>query len=420
MISPTIPDAVPWQNGLILQPEHFQRSDRRSAALAHVAALAGDPWPWGFLSFRMDATALAAARLRIDCSGVFPGGDPFRQNALSSDLPSAKEGDQLRFHIQRSSDQGQILLQEGDEAPSDASLPAARLLYHNDVWGATADWTPTALILDAGHPIRDDVNRQLGALAALAAGFMATLRLPGADARPVARTIERVAAAIVEGVGVLEALLAAPAVSPGRLGIEALRLALSVRGAAGALETFEGRTWDPADQRGSLRRLLYAAEGAASGIGLPFRATVFQEVEGANMLVADNVPTEAVVLAVEATQAADLLAARNWLAGAALASPDRIQEALTRRVEGARRYPVDRDAHLGVSSGALLALYRVDPDLAWRATGGQLALAAKSPPPNVSFSVLVAEGIGMQAGGPGRLPPVGAGSGATDWSRRQA
>lgn len=423
MSAPTIPDPVRWQNGMILLPDHFQRSDDRTAALAHVAALIGDPWPWGFLAFRMDATALAAARLRIDCAGVFPDGEPFRQNALAADLPAAQEGDQLNFHVYRGSEQGQILLGEGDDAPSDISLPAARLLYHSDVWSATADWSPPSLIVDEGHPIRDDANRQLGALAALAAGFMATLRLPGADARPVARTIGRVAAAIVEGVGVMEALLAAPAVSPGRLGIEALRLALAVRGAVGTFETFQERMWDAADQRGSLRRLLYSAEAAASGIGLPFRATVFQEVEGANMLVADNVPTEAVVLAVEATQAADLMAARNWLAGAALASPDRIQEALTRRVEGSRRYPVDRDAHLGVSSGPLLALYRVDPDLAWRATGGQLALAAKSPPPNASFSVLIAEGVGMVSGASGPLPTGdgrGLRSAATDWSRTRA
>ena len=204
----------------------------------------------------------------------------------------------------------------------------------------------------------------------------------------------------------LEALLGAPATSPGRLGIEALRLALGVRAAARIFEPLD-EAWDPADQRGSIRRLLHAAETAASGIGLPFRASVFRPDEQGDMLVVDGMPPDVLLLAIEAARPADLIAARSWIEGAALAAPDRIHEALTRRVAGCRRRVVDRDPRLGISSGPLLALYHVDDDKAWRGGEARLALAARTPPPrNASFSMLVPEG---NVGGASMTGAVGGG-----------
>lgn len=394
MSVPSIPDSVTWRNGMVLEPDHFRSTDRRSASMSHVAALSGDCWPWGFLSFDLDATALAAARLHIDGEGVFPNGEPFKCSGLSRILRQGKDGDRANFHIARRQDGEDVALREGEDAPSGSTLPAARLIYHGDVWNMLPDWSPPALLIGSGHQLRADLNQQLGSLAALGAGFMATLRLPGAEERPVARVLGQVAAELARGVGVMEALLAAPNVAPGRLGIEALRLALGVRCAAGTFESLDD-VWDPADQRGSIRRLLYAAESAASGIGLPFRANLFQHDEESDVLVARGVPSDALLLAIEASRPPDLLAARSWFDGAALAAPDRIQEALTRRVAGSRRHPVERDARIGVSSGPLLALYHVDADLSWRGTQGDLALAAKTAaPPNTSFSLLIPEAVG--------------------------
>lgn len=411
MATTSIPIPVDWRNGMVLEPKHFQDTDRRFAALSHVAALTGDPWPWGFLAFEMDATALASSRLLVECEGVFPDGQPFRCGPVFKALPEGKEGDRANFLLARGPSGGEIELRDGDDAPSENTLPVARLVFHGDVWNALPDWSPPALLVGPGHPLRADLNQQLGSLAALGAGFMATLRLPGAEERPAARTMSQVAAELARGVGVLEALLAAPSVPPGRLGLEALRLALGARSAAGVFQTLD-EAWDPADQRGSMRRLLYAAESAASGVGLPFRANLFQRVDGSETIVAHGVPEGALLLAIEASRPADLMAARTWFDGAALAAPDRIQEALTRRVAGCARHPVDRDPRIGVSSGPLLGLYRVDADMSWRSGQGDLALAAKSAPPaGTSFSLLIPEdgGDGPTSGG-GRPDALGAGA----------
>ena len=388
-----VPAAVQWAHGMVLEPAHFERTDRRSARLAHLAGLLADPWPWGFTALSLDEVALANGEVAVECQGLFPDGHPVRSGWMRARLPAGHDGDACAWSVRRDLETGAVGLDPGECAPGEAVLPVARLVFRGGAWRPAPQWSPPALVVGPEHPIRADLNRQLGVLAALGAGFVATLRLPGAEHRPVSRVLGQVAVAIAQGVGVIEALLAAPAVTPGRIGVEALRLALGVRCAAGQFEAID-EAWAPADQRGSLRRLLQAAEQAASGIGLPFRAAVFRPDAASETLVVDAVPG-GLLLAIEAARPEGLIAARHWLDGAAVAAPERIEEALKRRVSGCRRRAVDRDPTIGVSSGPLLALYHVDDDAAWRGGHARLALAAKTPPPpHTSFSVLIVESPG--------------------------
>lgn len=390
MKTPAIPAAVEWRNGLVLEPAHFLKADSRAARLAHMAALSAEPWPWGFGLVNVDQTALASAQLRIDCEGVLPSGTPFSRRQLTASLPEGEDGDRRTYQVVMADDHS-IALSAGEGAPAENILPVAQLVFRGGVWNELPDWSPPTYLLGADHPMRLDMTRQLGALAALAAGFMTTLRLPRAENRPAAHVLGNVATQLVQGVGVMEALLAAPMVSPGRLGIEAIRLALGVRAAIGNFERLDAG-WDPADQRASMRRLLYATESAASGIGLPFRASPFRTVDGGDTLLVEGVPSEALLFAIEASRPGELIAARTWFEGAALAAPDRLQEAFSLRVAGCPRFPLERDPRTGVASGALLALYQVENDATWRDDGGSLALGAKTPPPpDSSFSIFVPE-----------------------------
>ena len=389
MENPTIPDPVAWRKGMILEPDHFVSIERRGAALAHVAGLIGDPWPWGFLSVNMDETALAGGQLKVDCSGVFADGESFRAEGLSQKLESAQNGTEKGFSVIRNPESREVVLRAESGAATESSLPVAKLVYHGGVWSGVRDWSPPVLLVGPDHPMRVEMNHQLGSLGAIGAGFMTTLRMPGAEQRPAARMLGHVAAAITEGVGVIEAMLASPTITPGRVGLEALRMALGVRSAAGIFEPFDSN-WDPVDQRGSIRRLLYTAEAAASGIGLPFRTIGFRAKDDSDILLAEGVAEGTVLLSIEASRPADLIAGRSWFEGAALASPERIQEAMTRRVAGCPRQQVERDPRIGISSGPLLALYYVENDPGWRANSPVLALAAKNPPPvNTFFSVIM-------------------------------
>ena len=406
---PAVPATVAWRNGMVLEPAHFLQADSRAAGLAHMAALAAEPWPWGFATVSVDQTALASAQLRVDCEGVLPAGIPFPRHQLTRTLPAGEDGDRRNYQVVMAQD-GTIDLSAGEDAPADTVLPVARLVFRSGVWSELPDWSPPAFLLGSDHPMRLDMAHQLGTLAALAAGFAATLRLPRSEIRPAAQMLRQVAQALAQGVGVMEALLAAPLVSPGRLGIEALRLALGVRAAAGDFERLDA-IWDPADQRGSMRRLLYAAETATSGIGLPFRASLFRPTDNGDTLLVEGIPRGSVLLAIEASRPGDLIAARTWFEGAALAAPGRLQEAFSLRVAGCPRLPMERDPRTGVSSGPLLALYQVENDSTWRADGSALALGAKTPPPlDTSFSIFVPADPDVETVPAKRLPIASAGT----------
>lgn len=390
---PRPPDPVDWSRVYQLQAEHFVRCDTRTELLAFLAAAVGEPWPWGYFDVVVDETALASGELRIRCAGVLPAGTFFSAASLAKRLPAPGDvpGGSLSFHIESESRDSAPTLRPGEAAPSERTMPIARIVSHRGVWSLNSQWSPPALLVGPDHPLRADAAQALAGLASLAAGFMTTLRMPGAEERAAARRLAAVSALLVQGVGVMEAYLASPFVTPGRLGIEARRLALGVRAAAGVFEPLSD-PWDPADQRGSLRAILASAQATASRLGLPFRASVFRVAGDDGRFLAEDLPRGQLSLGVEAARAADLMVARRWLEGAALAAPDRIEEALNRRVAGCAREPVPRDPQIGVSSGPLLALYRVSDDSVWRAGSPSLALAAKTPPPgDVSFLIFVPE-----------------------------
>ena len=378
---------MPWADGLVLRPEHFRDTDRRTETLVHLSGLGHDPWAFGFTWIDVDEVALASDELRLSCEGVLPGGRPFRAERVCAPV-----GDDIGFEIQAGED-GRVALVPGGTACSHHSLPAARTRMRAGARELDPDWSPPALLVAPGHPLAADAARALGGLAGLAAGFAASLRIPGSERRPGAGAIARTHEALVEHVGMMDWVLSWPVVSPTAVAGRAVALALAVRAAARTGHRFEP-AWDPADQRGSLRAILAEAEAAAASIGLPFRTRLFRagdEAQGAVRTV-EGVGSGPVVVAVETARAADLPPARGWLEGAALGAPERIEEALTRRVGGAVRRTLDRDPELGIASGPLVQLYRVEADPAWRGYSMDLAIGSRAAMPcEATFSVFVPE-----------------------------
>ena len=381
---PPIGAPVPWADGLVLRPEHFRETDRRTETLVHLAGLGHDPWSFGFTRIEVDEVALASDELRLDCEGVLPGGRPFRAERIA--LPI---GDETGFEV-RVGDEGAPVLAPGGMACSRRSLPAVRTRVRAGARELDPDWSPPALLAGPEHPLAADAARAVGNLAGLAAGFAASLRIPGSDRRPGSGAIARTHEALTEHIGMMDWVLSWPVVSPTALAGLAVRLALAVRAAARTGYRFEP-AWDPADQRGSLRAILAEAESAAASIGLPFRTRLFRAGEAERgVLTVEGVGSGSVVVAVETARGADLPAARSWLEGAALGAPDRIEEALMRRVGGAVRRPLDRDPDLGIASGPLVQLYRVEADPAWRGPSPDLAIGSRAGLPcEATFSVFV-------------------------------
>lgn len=384
---PPIGAPVPWADGLVLRPEHFRDTDRRTETLVHLAGLGREPWAFGFTRIVVDEVALASDELRLDCEGVLPGGRPFRAERVAAAI-----GDETCFEVQVG-DEGGAVLAPGGAACSRRSLPAVRTRARAGTRELDPDWSPPALLVGPEHPLAADAARAVGSLAGLAAGFAASLRIPGSDRRPGVGAIARTHEALTEHVGMMDWVLSWPVVSPTTLAALAVRLTLSVRAAARVGHRFEP-AWDPADQRGSLRTILAEAESAAASIGLPFRTRLFRagEAEEDGVRSVEGVGRGPVVVAVETARGSDLPAARSWLEGAALGAPDRIEEALMRRVGGAVRRPLDRDPELGIASGPLVQLYLVEADPAWRGPSPDLAIGSRAGLPcEATFSVFVPE-----------------------------
>ena len=169
---PRPPDPVDWTRVYQLQAEHFVRNDTRTELLAYLAAAVGEPWPWGFFDTAVDETALASGELRVRCAGVFPSGTFFSAASLVQRLPSPGDvaGGSLSFHIESESRDSGPALRPGDAAPSERTLPIARIVSHRGVWSLNSQWSPPALLVGPDHPLRADASEALTGLAGLAAG----------------------------------------------------------------------------------------------------------------------------------------------------------------------------------------------------------------------------------------------------------
>ncbi|MEO0819405.1 MAG: type VI secretion system baseplate subunit TssK [Pseudomonadota bacterium] len=70
---------VVWNEGLFLQPHHFQQHDRYVEGLVSGLARGMAPYPWGVSSLTIDTELLKLGKISIsDCAGLTPDGAPFR------------------------------------------------------------------------------------------------------------------------------------------------------------------------------------------------------------------------------------------------------------------------------------------------------------------------------------------------------
>ena len=70
---------VVWQEGLFLQPHHFQQQDRYIEALVAGVATGVAPYAWGVRELTLDDALLKLGKIAVkSCSGLTPDGAVFR------------------------------------------------------------------------------------------------------------------------------------------------------------------------------------------------------------------------------------------------------------------------------------------------------------------------------------------------------
>jgi type VI secretion system protein ImpJ len=80
---------VAWKEGLFLQPQHLQQSDRYAEKLIQARTAVITPYPWGMIEMKIDRDLAQQGRLGLrTCIGIMPDGTPFdAPNASPLPLP---------------------------------------------------------------------------------------------------------------------------------------------------------------------------------------------------------------------------------------------------------------------------------------------------------------------------------------------
>lgn len=82
---------VAWKEGLFLQPQHFQQSDRYVEKLIEARTRHMSPYPWGVEELRINRDRLQQGRIELArVAGILPDGLPFDAPAVNA-LPPAIE-----------------------------------------------------------------------------------------------------------------------------------------------------------------------------------------------------------------------------------------------------------------------------------------------------------------------------------------
>ena len=80
---------VVWSEGMLLQPQHLQQSERHEDHARHVLLRATTPYAWGFADIEIDQAALALGKIAlVRAIGVLPDGTVFDMPAVDP-LPEA-------------------------------------------------------------------------------------------------------------------------------------------------------------------------------------------------------------------------------------------------------------------------------------------------------------------------------------------
>ncbi|MGJ7538014.1 MULTISPECIES: type VI secretion system baseplate subunit TssK [unclassified Variovorax] len=86
---------VVWSEGMLLQPQHLQQSERHADHARHVLLRSTTPYAWGFAELEIDAAALTLGKLAlVRAVGVFGDGTVFDMPAVDPlpepiDIPSS-------------------------------------------------------------------------------------------------------------------------------------------------------------------------------------------------------------------------------------------------------------------------------------------------------------------------------------------
>lgn len=413
-----IPEAVLWEEGMLLSPQHFQQAARRQEEILHYHVHLSAPFQWGVVDLEWDRTLLARNLLRVTrLEAVMPDGLAVRHHPrdtlqvdLKAHLGDARIGPVaiwLTVPAQRGADhpwQGSlertrptegaptvdentgeavivrrarpVLRLEAGARPSNAyvTLPVARLEIRDEALAIT-DFVPPLLCCT-----RESEPFQLcDALAQRTRQRASDLAQRGVASEEVHRSVRVMAGALPP----FEAVLHTERPHPFTL---YHALCAFVGWLAGAIPgkvppAFTG--YDHENPGAAFHEVIAYANSLLSGMAQTRRNERF-DIHGGGfrlpILRAEWVHPEGLVvglLAPEGKSEADIAA---WMAECKIASEGRMEALQYQRVSGAARDAVTNPARFRMSPGKGEALFRVIADDDFVEVGKPLVIVNPNDP----------------------------------------
>lgn len=416
-----VPDAIQWQEGMLLAPQHFQQLGRRQEALLHYHASAASPYPWGVRHRRVDPVLLVDGVFRVlELEAVMPDGlivshHPDDGPDLSIDLAAhadeikrrpvpvhvaviagsggasvsrgarggssssaegaryvALEGDPV---TDENTGDGEVrvprlrpylrLLVTDDPPPKYVTLPIAEVTYANESFALTP-FVPPTLRVASGSPLAKLCDAIATRLREKAVFLSEQVREPSSAVR-MAQLLETRALvhSLVAALPPFEALLRSGAAHPFTLYLALCSLVGHLAAVGRSLVPPALEPYDHDDPRASFEEArAFIEQALREGLSESYTAYTFYLAEESFFLKFDsNWMSRSLILGVRGRSGAQEREVEAWVEGAVIASKSRVPELQQNRVRGVTRKRIEADADLVPARGVLLYSIGVDQRL---------------------------------------------------------
>jgi len=404
--APGVPDEPLWHEGMLLAPQHLQQLAIRAERHVGFRFATADPYAFGVVSCSIDRGALVSGLLRVDAlTAVMPDGlvvtlpqrdrdaleldltayaDRLRVEPLRIELVVPRDegaethGERFRGaegddEVDTSLGQGRVRvprsvpnldLRIADRATTKFStLPLAEVALRDEAYTETA-YVPPRLLMESGHPLTLEIaalaKRMREKAVYLSERARSQSTLTGNEGGEALRLPLK---AVTETLPELEALVGSGAAHPFRMHTALCRAA----GSATSLTRFavppQGRGYQHEDIRGSLEPLMTFIDRCLDQVRQEFTVVPFEQTErGFRLDLRTQRPREAVVVGAQVSPGTAPESTWSWLSESLIAAEHQLDRLRRRRVPGAERALLDRDAAARYTLAGDTLLFRVELD----------------------------------------------------------
>lgn len=422
-----VPDAIQWQEGMLLAPQHFQQLGRRHEALLHYHASLASPYHWGVRHRRIDPVLLVDGVLRVlELEAVMPDGlivshHPDEGPDLSIDLSAhadeikrgpvpvylaviagsgrasvargglgggrsgsasegmsegaryvALEGDPVS---DENTGDGEVrvprlrphlrLLVTHDPPPKFVTLPIAELTYANESFALTP-FVPPTLRVTGGSPLGKLCDALATRLREKAVFLSEQVREPSSAVR-MAQLLETRALihSLVAALPPFEALVRSGTAHPFPLYLALCSLVGHMAAVGRSLVPPALEPYDHDDPLSSFEEArAFIEQALREGLSESYAAYTFYLAEESFFLKFDGAwMSRSLILGVRGRSGAQEREVEAWVEGAVIASKSRVPELEQSRTRGVTRKRIESDADLVPARGVLLYTLGVDQRL---------------------------------------------------------